>query len=240
MSGSRTEASWASTGAESSRLCPPKEAVLALMPDVVDATLARLIDAIDEGVLPLLYRSEKGDLVDLHEAGRGEMSGYYADDAWLRDFSHERFYRSTWTPMCSLRLRLLLPRAAYDVNQADWTVFSTVTRGAQSRQRSQTRAGIPQVRACHEDRTAEKPARSLPADPPRPSDGGDFSVGPTGTAGLTVKAGLTPADVRPFSPKAKSLPSPARFTNRRTDRQEPRRRSGQRREASASMVWVRC
>ena len=121
-----------------------QEAVLALMPDVVDATLARLFDAIDEGVLPLLYRSEKGDLVDLHEAGKGEMSGYYADDAWLRDFSRERYRRSTWTPMCSLRLRFFLPRAAYDVNQADWTVFSTVTRGAQSRQRSQTRAGIPQ------------------------------------------------------------------------------------------------
>jgi hypothetical protein len=68
-----------------------QDAVLTLMPDIVDATLARLIDAIDEGVLPLLYRAESGELVDLNEAGNGEMSGYYADDAWLRQYSRERF-----------------------------------------------------------------------------------------------------------------------------------------------------
>ena len=69
----------------------PHDAILTVIPDVVDKTLMRMLDAIDNGKLLLLFRSETGEVVDLHEEFGGELLGWYAGEDWLQRFSQQRY-----------------------------------------------------------------------------------------------------------------------------------------------------
>jgi hypothetical protein len=69
-----------------------REAVRALIPEIVDATLFRLLTAIDQGDLPLALLGEDGSCTDLDEIGGGEMAGWFmAGDGWRAQYSSQRF-----------------------------------------------------------------------------------------------------------------------------------------------------
>jgi hypothetical protein len=80
----------------------PREAVLELIPDIVDETVRALIVAIEEGPLHMYFAPEGGEPQDLEVVGRGEMLGCYADEEeWITRYSHERFYPYVAQPRLS-------------------------------------------------------------------------------------------------------------------------------------------
>jgi len=70
-----------------------REAVKALIPDIVDQTLAELLNALDNGILPLAWRREDNSCIPLEDLGQGEMEGWLMGRVgWRNSFSQQRFY----------------------------------------------------------------------------------------------------------------------------------------------------
>jgi hypothetical protein len=69
-----------------------QDALLDLIPEVVDATLFEFLDAIDNGALPLCWEAEDGSCESLKELGRWEMAGWLAGGDWPKRYSAERFH----------------------------------------------------------------------------------------------------------------------------------------------------
>jgi hypothetical protein len=69
-----------------------REAVRALIPEIVDAVLFRLLNALDQGDLPLAWQAEDGSFADLYTLGTSEMAGWFmAGDGWRAQYSSQRF-----------------------------------------------------------------------------------------------------------------------------------------------------
>lgn len=70
-----------------------RDAMLELLPDVVDQVLFHLLDAIDNGHLPLAI-GRSGAFEDLAESGLGEMGGLYmaGEGGWIEEYSSERHF----------------------------------------------------------------------------------------------------------------------------------------------------
>jgi hypothetical protein len=69
-----------------------REAVQALVPEIVDAVLFRLLTALDQGDLPLAWQREDGSWADLYEIGGAELAGWFiAGDGWRARYSSQRF-----------------------------------------------------------------------------------------------------------------------------------------------------
>ncbi len=62
-----------------------------LITDCIDDVLFHLLEAIDNKELDLSFISNKGLSINLSEEGLGEMSGSYASNDWIEQFSNERF-----------------------------------------------------------------------------------------------------------------------------------------------------
>lgn len=73
----------------------PQEALLELIPEIVDSTLFKLLDAIDNGDLPLAWRGTDGSPLWLEELGRWEMAGWLAGGDWPKNYSAERLHDYT-------------------------------------------------------------------------------------------------------------------------------------------------
>jgi hypothetical protein len=68
----------------------PQDALLELIPEVVDQTLFQFLDAIDNGGLPLRWEGEDGSVEPLIEIGSKEMAGWLAGGDWPDRYSNER------------------------------------------------------------------------------------------------------------------------------------------------------
>ena len=80
-----------------------REAVMNLIPDVVDQTLFELLNAVDNGEFPLAWRQSDGSLVGLDHLGLGEMAGWLmGSPGWRHQYSSQRFF----DPLQHIRLDL--------------------------------------------------------------------------------------------------------------------------------------
>lgn len=70
-----------------------REALLALVPDVIDQVLFEFLAAADSGELPMGWRDSAGALHDLDDLGSSEMAGWLMMGAggWRDRHSAERF-----------------------------------------------------------------------------------------------------------------------------------------------------
>ena len=69
-----------------------RDALLELIPEIVDATLFELLDRIDNGDLPLAWQAEDGSTAGLRELGGWEMAGWLAGGDWPKGYSEQRFH----------------------------------------------------------------------------------------------------------------------------------------------------
>jgi len=70
-----------------------REAVHAVIPEIVDEVLFALLNALDQGDLPLAWRGEDGSYEDLSELGGSEMAGdFLGEDGWRDHYSSQRFF----------------------------------------------------------------------------------------------------------------------------------------------------
>jgi hypothetical protein len=69
---------------------PSREAIMQLIPDIVDEVLFELLNAIDNELLPVAWLGGDGEAAALNELGLGEMAGWYASGEWPKRFSSQR------------------------------------------------------------------------------------------------------------------------------------------------------
>ena len=70
-----------------------KDALQALLPDIVDRTLYTMLDAIDNGLIPLAWAQTTGECGLLQEIGDSEMAGWLlGQGGWVSRFSSERWH----------------------------------------------------------------------------------------------------------------------------------------------------
>ena len=62
-----------------------------LITNCIDDTLFHLLEAIDNKKLNISYLSNNGENINLSEKGLGELSGSYASNDWIEQFTDERF-----------------------------------------------------------------------------------------------------------------------------------------------------
>lgn len=69
------------------------EALVELIPDIVDQVLFHLLDAIDNGELQVGLRQSDGSFGSLEELGQGEMGGWImaGKGGWIERYSDQRF-----------------------------------------------------------------------------------------------------------------------------------------------------
>ena len=78
-----------------------REAVVTLIPDVVDQTLFNLLNAIDNDELALSWRQSNGSFVSLNELCLEESAGWLmGSPGWRHQYSSQRFF----DPLADLRL----------------------------------------------------------------------------------------------------------------------------------------
>jgi hypothetical protein len=69
-----------------------REAVRALIPEIVDEVLFEFLNALDQGDMELFWRRDDGSQVDLYDLGKSEMAGWFlAHDGWRARYSAHRF-----------------------------------------------------------------------------------------------------------------------------------------------------
>ncbi|GIH10186.1 hypothetical protein Rhe02_82530 [Rhizocola hellebori] len=71
-----------------------RDAMLELLPEVVDEVLFQLLNALDNGDLPMAWRCEDASYADLYDMGRSEMAGEFLGtdpDGWRVKHSQQRF-----------------------------------------------------------------------------------------------------------------------------------------------------
>jgi hypothetical protein len=69
-----------------------REAVLALIPDMVDEALFNLIDAVEKELLDIAIRDDDGEYRSLCDLGKSEMAGNYAfARIWIEKYSQQRY-----------------------------------------------------------------------------------------------------------------------------------------------------
>lgn len=71
-----------------------RDAVEALIPDIVDHALFYLLDAVDNDSLHLAWHRDDGSWVGLSELGRGEMAGWLmmGKGGWIDRFSTKPYF----------------------------------------------------------------------------------------------------------------------------------------------------
>ena len=70
-----------------------RDAVRALIPEIVDEVLFYFVNALDADDLPLAWRREDGSYVDLYELGGSELGGdLMVSDGWRAKYSSQRFF----------------------------------------------------------------------------------------------------------------------------------------------------
>jgi hypothetical protein len=70
-----------------------RNAINALIPDIVDITVAQLLSSLDSNRLPLEWRREDNSRVAMADLGQGEMEGWLmGPDGWRHSFAEQRFY----------------------------------------------------------------------------------------------------------------------------------------------------
>jgi hypothetical protein len=70
---------------------PAPDAIVELIPDIVDEVLFELLNAIDNELVPLAWLCSDGNVVTLEELGLGEMAGRHAGGDWPKRFSSKRW-----------------------------------------------------------------------------------------------------------------------------------------------------
>jgi hypothetical protein len=79
-----------------------RDALSALIPDIVDQVLGAMLNSVDNGDMPLAWQRGDRSFVPLEDLGRGEMVGWFMGSPGWRDrFSEERFYDSEGNPHLS-------------------------------------------------------------------------------------------------------------------------------------------
>lgn len=78
-----------------------RDAVVALIPDVVDQTLFELLNSIDNAELPLGWRKSDGSFISLTDLGSEETAGWLmGSPGWRHQYSSQRFF----DPLADLQL----------------------------------------------------------------------------------------------------------------------------------------
>jgi hypothetical protein len=70
-----------------------RDALNALIPDIVDLTVAWLLNTLDNNHLPMAWRREDNSWVAMTDLGQCEMEGWLmGPSGWLESFAEQRVY----------------------------------------------------------------------------------------------------------------------------------------------------